>query len=1579
MNGSKLHSLAGPTATTAALVLLIQFHWSFPAGLAHANAASTAPAWTLAQAEPAPPLRPPPSRPKNSWEPAHGDRVVLLGDTLIERELTYGVLETRLTSAWPDRHVTYRNLGWSADTPAGQSRASFDWNKPESGWLARLLAEVEAAQPNAVILGYGMANSFDGEAGLATFRERIHRLIDGIINQAKGRVVRFVLLGPVRHEKLGPPFPDPTPHNASLQRYNDTLREIASERGFAFVDPFTKLGDGKQSREKRAFTDNGIHLNAYGYSRLADLFELTLGWPSHAMRIGITSDHQLRPGSSGAEITELQKRGNALSFRLRPERLPLLLRVEPREAEFHSTDPGGFLQADGLIAGLHSLQIDGDDFLTLDANRWRQGARISDSPYLEQVEALRRAILWKNELFFHRWRPQNQTYLFGFRKYEQGQNAREIPQFDPIILSAEQEIQKLRAPKAYRVDLVAREKPADRPRRTRFPSAAADPGTAGRKQPDSQPAASSTQDHPRFDAAPELEVSLWAENPMLAKPIQINFDPKGRLWVASSSVYPQVEPGAKADDKILILEDANGDGRAEKSTVFAEGLLIPTGVEPGDGGCYVGQSTELLHFRDRNGDGRADERRVVLSGFGTEDTHHIVHTLRWGYDGALYMNQSIYIHTHTETPHGVVRLNSGGVLRLQPANQAFEVFLRGFCNPWGHHFDEFGQSFVTDGAGGQGVCYGLPGAMYFTYAGARRICNSISPGDHPKFCGLEMIHSEHFPPDWQGSVVTSDFRANRVTRFAISEQGSAFAARHMPDLLRTTNVTFRPIDVKLGPDGALYIADWANPIINHGEVDFRDPRRDHVHGRIWRVAMKGRPLTPKTDFTKITNLDLLGFLVSSNSYARHQARRVLIERGPKILPDLKAWTLTQTAERARLEALWLHQALDAVEPQLLGDLLRAKDGRVRAAAVRVLSHWRERLPNAAAALAALPTDDHPRVRIEAIRALGEIQTAEAAEQTLAILDRPMDPFLDYAVWLTINDLARPWTADLRDDLAKWLPREHQLEFGLRAIEPQLAAPVLSQILELRPLDAEGKGRWIELIGSAGGARDLQRIYDQALAQGFAAPATERVLVALADTSRLRGLMPAENRPRLGSFFEALTPGVRLAAVRLAGAWRLATAVESLLTIVRANNTAADLRSAAFASLREIGGRPTVDALRQLAGPGTSREIRQSAALTLLALDPQNAAPAVATVLLDTRDEGAALPLWRSALDVKGAGSALAGALPRSGIHEATARAGMRAAREGGRKERALVVALAEGAGLPVPDQEFSRWEFLDLARRSLADGDPSRGEAVYRQAALACTTCHAIGGAGGKVGPDLTSIGASAPLDYIVESTLDPNRTTKEGYHSIVVQTQDGEDVTGVLVRETAELLVLRIATNEEVAIPKGKIKSRAFGTSIMPSGLLDRLGTRERLDLFRFLAELGKPGPFDASRQTVARFWRVQGHATEAAPGAAEVTTNAPRWPALLTKVDGTWSPRDAAAAAATTTLDAVTRLALTAPARLSLRLEAPPDRRVWVGGRELPQSNELVVELPKGVHLIHLRLPQPAAQQTVRLETSEGVFLTD
>lgn len=1520
-----------------------------------------------------------------------GDRVLLIGDTLIEREQEHGQIESLLTVQFPDRDYTFRNLGWSADLPNGRSRASFDWNRSPDVWFQKLTNQVAIVDPTVVFVGYGMAASFEGPEGVETFTQDLNRLIDAIQANASDDV-RFVLLSPIAHQNLKGAVTTGTRHNETLKLYVDAISSVAESQDARFINLFNPVEDVAEPDEELVLTSNGIHLTRFGYSGMAEVIADQLGWEPNSMRMSITRDGELRPGSYGGEFTDIERDNLMVAFNAKADQL-MAPAYTDRTGSVVNLVNRIRLQFLGLIRGvnntsIYELIVDGKGVTYADADTWGQSLKISAGPDFHQAEELRRAIIKKNKLFMNRWRPQNETYLFGFRKHEQGQNAGEIPLFDEDVAKADAEIAVFKKPKTRRYELHLTDPNVKWPRET---SADRQPFRASSSIP---PHTVDPTPDVEFEIADGFEITLFAEDPLIAKPIQMNWDASGRLIVASSETYPQIAPGATTNDKIIALTDTNGDGVADFSRVLIDGLLIPTGVEPGDGGYYVAEGTQLLHVRDRNHDLAVEGVDVVQSAFGTEDTHHLLHTLRWGLDGRLYMNQSIYIHSHIETPTGVVRLNSGGVLAYRPPTDEIEVFLRGFCNPWGHVFDEYGQSFVTDGAGFQGVSWGVPQAMYFTYAGAPRLLDSVSPGSYPKFAGLEKIYTPNFPDDWQGDLITSDFRAHRIVRFKLEEVGAGYVTREMPDLLRTTDVTFRPIDVKLGPDGALYIADWANPIIQHGEVDFRDKRRDKTSGRIWRIARKGGPVEAAMNYQYLPVEQLLDKLNSPNAHIRKIAGRVLAERRDELGVALPEWTRNRGTELEQLRALWVYQSIDRINPGLLKDLLEANEPRVRAGATRVLAQWQEWMEGSEELLAARSQDEHPRVRLEAIRGLARRPSASSAELILAAVEKPMDRFLEYAAWLSVNEVADAWVNAIETN--QWNPagREKQLEFGLRSIKPALASRILAGLLP-RELPANGDGGWIELIGSAGTVKELDQLLSQLNRGGFDSPVEARVLNALNTAARTRSLKPGANREAITLYFDSGESDVRQAAIRLSGAWRESgKAIENLAAIAAANTTGADERQLAFNAMQEIGGTDCVEALLPLTSEGNPLEIRQPAVAALSAIDVGKAAPIVVEVLNAIDAENDALALWRDVLRKRGAATVVASAIGRTTLKPTAAAAGLRVVREGGREEPELLQLLTLIANASESsDREMTSEDLLALAKKVMANGDPSRGEGIYRRSELGCVMCHAIGGAGGKVGPDLTSIGASAPPDYLVESLVYPNRKIKEGYHSVVVETTDDFEYSGVLVGETDTELVIRNAANQETKIPKNDIVRRTMGAaSLMPAGLVDQLSEQDRLDLYRFLAELGKPGDFDASKGNVARQWKLRpaSHRDEqfGASGNMEALLDEPGWIPAFTRVDGGLEQqvmKDALqvsnpnAATSMVGLWAAVPFKTTSSGEIALTTKGLEGAEVWIDGQEVDVKKEIRYQSEVGDHTLLIKLPPRNLPGELRVSADNAAFLTE
>jgi len=946
-----------------------------------------------------------------------------------------------------------------------------------------------------------------------------------------------------------------------------------------------------------------------------------------------------------------------------------------------------------------------------------------------------------------------------------------------------------------------------------------------------------------------FEINLFASEPQISKPIHMNFDAAGRLWVVGSPLYPQIRPEQRAGDKVYILKDTDGDGTADSATVFAEGLLIPTGILPDDTvphlAAYVANSTELLYLEDTTGDGVADKSTVVLAGFGTEDTHHLIHTFRWGPGGHVYFTQSIYIHSHVETPWGVERLLGGGVWKFHPDTVRLEVFTRGGVNMWGHHFDRYGQSFMTDGAFGEGITYAFPGAAYESAVGAERLLKGLNPGQ-PKQSGLEVISGRHLPERWRDRFLTNDFRGNRVNSFSLEDSGSGYLSRQTEDLVTSTHVAFRPVDVKMGPDGAIYIADWYNPIIQHGEVDFRDTRRDASHGRIWRISATGRPPVAMPDLERASVPELLEALASPEGFTRERARPLLKRHGAEaVLPALRGWVKNLDPKNPAhaplfLEALWVAQWLNAPQPDLLDIALGLEDFRVRAGAVRVASDWAARLDNPSERFRRAVNDPHPRVRLEAVNALRLLGTAEAARTAALATDHPTDTNVDYALWLTLRELADEWLPRVAEDPDYFGGDPGRLIVALRSAgRPEAAAPLL-RLWRTGAIPSAHRAPALELIGDVGGPVELGMLFDLALAPETSDDDRAGMLGSLQRAAAARKVTPGRPSTALLTFLDSPSQPVRLAAFRLAGAWGIEDARPAIARAARDADPA--LRAAALDALADFGP-SSRSMLIELSTSGPEAG-RVEAIGALARLDVEAAAP-LAVRVLGTPDVDPA-PLVAPLLGQKEGPAALAKALEEQTLSPAVGRSLLRAVSATGRELPDLARAIEAAARLEpitaMPSGEALR-SLIDTVER---EGDPARGERVYRRAELLCMNCHAVAGAGGQVGPDLASIGASAPLDYIVQALLDPQATVKEGYHITSLTRQDGSITSGVLLRETPTELILRDALDVEHRVPRGQVQSRFISpVSLMPPGLTSQVRDDELVDLLSFLSRLGREGDF--------------------------------------------------------------------------------------------------------------------------------------
>jgi putative heme-binding domain-containing protein len=630
-------------------------------------------------------------------------------------------------------------------------------------------------------------------------------------------------------------------------------------------------------------------------------------------------------------------------------------------------------------------------------------------------------------------------------------------------------------------------------------------------------------------------------------------------------------------------------------------------------------------------------------------------------------------------------------------------------------------------------------------------------------------------------------------------------------------------------------------------------------------------------------------------------------------------------------------------------------------------------------------DSHPRVRLEGVRGLAGSKSPAAAEIATRVLDLPMDRTLDYALWLTLRELEPHWMPEFKAGKLTFGGDPKKLAFALNAVGTADAVKPVLALIEGGTVPAANRhGLWL-LLARVGGPDEVAKVVERAGAGNV--PVAERIELVRAaeEAARLRRV----GRPAQTGFLKAVLndsdPAVAATAARLTGQWKDSDYRDDVERLASAATTAPAVRAAAAEGVALYGDPLAKTTLGNLATTGANADVKRAAVVALASLDLPAAAGKAAAFLPTAEAKDDLLELYGAFLNRKGGAPVLAKALATAKLPPDVAKLGLRAVRSAvGTDGAALADALTKAGDLaaarkePTPDDIRAR--VADLA----GIGDPARGEAVFRRRELQCLTCHAIGGAGGRVGPDLTSIGASAQPDYLVESLLLPNKAVKEGYHAERVVTADDKVYVGVAVREANGMLVLRDEKDKEVTIPTRDIAERGKTRSLMPESLTDPLTRQEFADLARFLTELGKVGPYAASPARLVRRWEViegtpenmnLARRTRLAAAAEAGTPFA--WSPLYSKASGTlpvaelprlvvWQGNDPLAVARF-------QLDVTTAGKAALKFNGVTGLSLFVDGRAVDPAAETVLDLPAGVRTVTVVIDRAKRTDDLRVELAD------
>lgn len=956
-----------------------------------------------------------------------------------------------------------------------------------------------------------------------------------------------------------------------------------------------------------------------------------------------------------------------------------------------------------------------------------------------------------------------------------------------------------------------------------------------------------SKDLPEMRVQDGFQVDLIAKEPDVKQPIAFCFDERGRMWVAEAFSYPNRQSEGQGKDRITILEDSDGDGRFETKKTFCEGLNLVSGLEVGFGGVWVGAAPYLMFIPDADRNDRADvsdrsdqsdpsdaglpfKAKILLDGFGYQDTHETLNSFLWGPDGWLYGNQGVFNTSAIGKPGAEAKdrvTMRAGVWRYHPVRHVFEVFCHGGSNQWGLDYNSNGHLFMTHcrsffGKGGttnairNGQFWNQSNSNYAPFVsatapdfapelqnylpasarydsgegGAGKPGTTAVYGGH-SHVGTMIYNGDNWPTIYRDHLFTHNLHGHQLNHQHMVRTSSGYETLHAGyDLLYSSAPDYIPVDLQTGPDGAVYVIDWTDTQHCHNPDD---EKWDRSNGRIYRISWKETYKPVKVDLGKVSDVELVKLLANRNDWHVRNSRRLMMERAAagRLDKDLPPHRIAQLLGSDSLEVLWTLHATKGLHDATLGDSLSHPDDIVRSWAIQLSTEeaGKTKLSNEKL-LKIAQTDLSPTVRLALASALPKLDTK--------------------TVWEVASALAMH--GEDKDD--RFLPK--MIWFGLARVIEQDWARGLA-LAEKTPMPSLADSiRWF--AGKSAEGRE-------ALVKTLKTP---QDLKLLAFSLRDEAVVKMPNAwPQVRSDLSDQSDFVRQLSA-LFGDQTVLSEMRALLA-----DTAKPLpqRRAAFDLLKRTGDAESTPIFAKLLKepaftkaviPLLSRSNDPKTALALMErFDRIDAADRVAALgALTSRAE-----LARPLLEAVKAGSFDKKHLSSLQIRQMRnlnhAEINTLLDATWGKVNESSAAAKASIAKFKKAYESAPLWAF-----------NAKSGEQTFQQL---CAVCHAMGGVGGKLGPDLAGSWRNG-LDYFLENIIDPNAVVGDNFQLHVLTKKDGSVVSGVIEQETDTAITARTVT-ESVIISKSDLKDRQkLPVSIMPPGLLEALPERKALELLKYL-----------------------------------------------------------------------------------------------------------------------------------------------